>query len=193
MTPNGHDPIFDSVSESRGVTTSVQNSPELGDVPVDAFEHDLPMESVESAPSQAGDLEDINEQEDQDEEDQGHEEAVEKRDVKIPEYLKPYAVAPVEWDLQSKVTPPLLLRGILRPYQQSGLEWLASLHVNRLNGILADEMGLGCVFYFSFWPCILMNVPRSKTIQTIALLAHLACDRGIWGPHLIVGSQQFKG
>lgn len=25
-----------------------------------------------------------------------------------------------------------------------------------------------------------------KTIQTIALLAHLACDRGIWGPHLIV-------
>lgn len=26
----------------------------------------------------------------------------------------------------------------------------------------------------------------SKTIQTIALLAHLACDRGIWGPHLIV-------
>lgn len=25
-----------------------------------------------------------------------------------------------------------------------------------------------------------------KTIQTIALLAHLACDRGDWGPHLIV-------
>lgn len=25
-----------------------------------------------------------------------------------------------------------------------------------------------------------------KTIQTISLLAHLACDRGIWGPHLIV-------
>ncbi|KAF8959937.1 P-loop containing nucleoside triphosphate hydrolase protein [Flammula alnicola] len=72
----------------------------------------------------------------------------------IPDYLKP--------------TPPLLLRGVLRPYQQSGLEWLASLHINRLNGILADEMGLG------------------KTIQTIALLAHLACDRGIWGPHLIV-------
>ena len=35
-------------------------------------------------------------------------------------------------------------------------------------GILADEMGLG------------------KTIQTIALLASLACDKGIWGPHLIV-------
>jgi hypothetical protein len=25
-----------------------------------------------------------------------------------------------------------------------------------------------------------------KTIQTISLLAHLACERGNWGPHLIV-------
>lgn len=25
-----------------------------------------------------------------------------------------------------------------------------------------------------------------KTIQTIALLAWLACERGTWGPHLIV-------
>ncbi|PPQ63756.1 hypothetical protein CVT24_004265 [Panaeolus cyanescens] len=86
----------------------------------------------------------------------------------ISEYLRPYAVAPVEWDPSAKVTAPILLRGVLRPYQQAGLEWLASMHVNRLNGILADEMGLG------------------KTIQTIALLAHLACDRGIWGPHLII-------
>lgn len=63
----------------------------------------------------------------------------------IPAYLQPYAVAPVEWDPNTKVTPPLLLRGVLRPYQQSGLEWLASLHVNNVNGILADEMGLGFV------------------------------------------------
>lgn len=35
-------------------------------------------------------------------------------------------------------------------------------------GILADEMGLG------------------KTIQTISLLAHLACEKSNWGPHLIV-------
>lgn len=49
-----------------------------------------------------------------------------------------------------------------------GLDWLVTMHEKRLNGILADEMGLG------------------KTIQTIALLAHLACDKGIWGPHLIV-------
>ncbi|KAJ8076774.1 swr1 complex component [Marasmius tenuissimus] len=96
------------------------------------------------------------------------EEEEEEVDPEIPEYLKPYAVVPVQRDPSSKITPPLLLRGVLRPYQFSGLEWLASLHINNLNGILADEMGLG------------------KTIQTIALLAHLACDRGIWGPHLII-------
>jgi len=42
------------------------------------------------------------------------------------------------------------------------------MNEHRLNGILADEMGLG------------------KTIQTIALLAYLACEKCIWGPHLIV-------
>ncbi|SNX86697.1 related to SWR1 - DEAH-box protein, putative RNA helicase [Melanopsichium pennsylvanicum] len=63
---------------------------------------------------------------------------------------------------------PFLLRGQLRPYQQIGFEWLASLYANSVNGILADEMGLG------------------KTIQTISLLAHLACDKGVWGPHLVV-------
>ncbi|KIO30057.1 hypothetical protein M407DRAFT_69719 [Tulasnella calospora MUT 4182] len=69
---------------------------------------------------------------------------------------------------ENYVPPPFLLRGTLRPYQQTGLEWLASLHANDTNGILADEMGLG------------------KTIQTIALLGHLACSKGIWGPHLII-------
>ena len=63
---------------------------------------------------------------------------------------------------------PFLLIGKLREYQHIGLDWLVTLHDKRLNGILADEMGLG------------------KTIQTIALLAYLACERGIWGPHLIV-------
>ncbi len=43
----------------------------------------------------------------------------------------------------SPVRPPFLLRGTLRPYQQAGLEWLAGLYHNRVNGILADEMGLG--------------------------------------------------
>lgn len=61
-----------------------------------------------------------------------------------------------------------LLQGSLRNYQLTGLNWLVTMYENRFNGILADEMGLG------------------KTIQTIALLAWLAVDRGIWGPHLVV-------
>ena len=72
----------------------------------------------------------------------GQDDEVEE-DSSIPYYLRPYAVAPVEWDPQAKIKPPLLLRGTLRPYQQSGLEWLASIHTRNLNGILADEMGLG--------------------------------------------------
>lgn len=67
---------------------------------------------------------------------------------------------------QTKI--PELLRGTLREYQHQGLDWLAGLYNNSTNGILADEMGLG------------------KTIQTIALLAYLACEKGVWGPHLII-------
>ncbi|XP_060528585.1 helicase domino isoform X2 [Cylas formicarius] len=63
---------------------------------------------------------------------------------------------------------PFLLKLPLREYQHIGLDWLVTMYDRKLNGILADEMGLG------------------KTIQTIALLAHLACEKGNWGPHLIV-------
>lgn len=56
----------------------------------------------------------------------------------------------------------------MRDYQVAGLNWMASLHHNGINGILADEMGLG------------------KTLQTISFLGHLKfrCDTS--GPHLIV-------
>lgn len=47
------------------------------------------------------------------------------------------------------------LNAQLRPYQEEGFSWMASLHENNLGGILADDMGLG------------------KTLQTIALLAHI--------------------
>jgi E1A-binding protein p400 len=67
-----------------------------------------------------------------------------------------------------KTPVPFLLKHSLREYQHVGLDWLVTLYENKLNCILADEMGLG------------------KTIQTIALLAHLACEQGVWGPHLIV-------
>ncbi|GAB1860915.1 Swi snf-related matrix-associated actin-dependent regulator [Camponotus japonicus] len=59
----------------------------------------------------------------------------------------------------------------LPPYQMVGLNWLAVMHAQNVNGILADEMGLG------------------KTVQVIAFLTYLkeACllnERD--GPHLIV-------
>ncbi len=65
-------------------------------------------------------------------------------------------------------TPTGLLRGTLRDYQYAGMQWLITLYKNNVNGILADEWDLG------------------KRFQTIALLAWLAVEKGIWGPHLIV-------
>ena len=62
----------------------------------------------------------------------------------------------------------ICLNLIFRDYQHIGLDWLVGLFDQNLNGILADEMGLG------------------KTIQTISLLAHLACHVQNWGPHLII-------
>ncbi|KAJ2652012.1 putative ATPase, partial [Coemansia sp. RSA 1285] len=63
--------------------------------------------------------------------------------------------------------PRSITGGVMREYQLEGMEWLASLYENGLNGILADEMGLG------------------KTLQTIAFLAFLR-ERKVWGPFLVV-------
>ncbi|XP_011868730.1 PREDICTED: SWI/SNF-related matrix-associated actin-dependent regulator of chromatin subfamily A containing DEAD/H box 1 homolog [Vollenhovia emeryi] len=59
----------------------------------------------------------------------------------------------------------------LASYQMVGLNWLAVMHAQNVNGILADEMGLG------------------KTVQVIAFLTYLK-EAGLLdekdGPHLIV-------
>jgi hypothetical protein len=67
--------------------------------------------------------------------------------------------------------PPVLhtpdgLNGVLRPYQQRGLAWLAGMCDIGLGGCLADDMGLG------------------KTIQVIAL--HLHRRAAAAGPTLVV-------
>lgn len=49
-----------------------------------------------------------------------------------------------------------------------GLNWLAVLHAQRVNGILADEMGLG------------------KTVQVIAFLAYLKETGQAQNTHLVV-------
>ncbi|PWA98266.1 INO80-like protein [Artemisia annua] len=68
----------------------------------------------------------------------------------------------------SSVQTPTLFKGSLKDYQLKGLQWLVNCYEQGLNGILADEMGLG------------------KTIQAMAFLAHLAEEKNIWGPFLVV-------
>lgn len=65
-------------------------------------------------------------------------------------------------------SPSYIKSGVLRDYQVQGLNWLLSLHDNRLSGILADEMGLG------------------KTLQTIAFLGYLRYLKDIDGPHIVI-------
>lgn len=67
-----------------------------------------------------------------------------------------------------KYGEPKCFIGNLKQYQIQGLNWLISLYEQGINGILADEMGLG------------------KTIQCISFLGHLAEEKNIWGPHLII-------
>ncbi|SGY79746.1 BQ5605_C008g05214 [Microbotryum silenes-dioicae] len=66
------------------------------------------------------------------------------------------------------VTQPRILTCTLKEYQLKGLNWLANLYEQGINGILADEMGLG------------------KTVQSISLMAYLAEVHDIWGPFLVI-------
>lgn len=66
------------------------------------------------------------------------------------------------------VSQPNMLKCTLKEYQLKGLNWLANLYEQGINGILADEMGLG------------------KTVQSISVLAYLAETHNIWGPYLVV-------
>ncbi|EGG05888.1 uncharacterized protein MELLADRAFT_36442, partial [Melampsora larici-populina 98AG31] len=66
------------------------------------------------------------------------------------------------------VSSNLMLMAELKEYQLKGLNWLANLYEQGINGILADEMGLG------------------KTVQSISLMAYLAEVHNIWGPFLVI-------
>ncbi len=73
--------------------------------------------------------------------------------------------------------PPEAFQGTLRPYQLSGLSWLAFLDRLGLGACLADDMGLG------------------KTIQLIALLQHERAkgSAAIGGPSLLVTPMSVLG
>ncbi|MFJ9778292.1 DEAD/DEAH box helicase [Amycolatopsis sp. NPDC101161] len=74
-------------------------------------------------------------------------------------------VARIRDRASEEVAPPAGLRATLRPYQQAGVAWLATMTGLGLGACLADDMGLG------------------KTIQLIALHLHrrqlAAADRGV--------------
>ncbi|EAR81720.2 SNF2 family amine-terminal protein, partial (macronuclear) [Tetrahymena thermophila SB210] len=113
---------------------------------------------VQSANDLAPQLQEIEEEEEEEELDK-------YGNIKLPFHdFEPQAITLND----ATIVQPFLLKGRLREYQLIGQNWLATLQQKKMNGILADEMGLG------------------KTIQTISLLAHLACNKGIWGPHLII-------
>ncbi|RXG49011.1 hypothetical protein VDGE_04707 [Verticillium dahliae] len=67
-----------------------------------------------------------------------------------------------------EIGQPKLINAQLKEYQLKGLNWLANLYEQGINGILADEMGLG------------------KTVQSISVMAYLAEKYDIWGPFLVV-------
>lgn len=58
------------------------------------------------------------------------------------------------------IPPPAHLKPILRPYQESGFQWLNYLREVQWGGILADDMGLG------------------KTVQTLSFMCHLKEELG---------------
>lgn len=72
-------------------------------------------------------------------------------------------------ELRFAPTPvPESFKATLRPYQQTGLDWLDALGRAQLGGLLADDMGLG------------------KTVQTLAHIAVLKAEGALDRPVLIV-------
>lgn len=59
-----------------------------------------------------------------------------------------------------EIPAPVHLRDVLRPYQESGFQWLNYLREVQWGGILADDMGLG------------------KTIQALSFIHHLKTENG---------------
>jgi helicase SWR1 len=102
---------------------------------------------VEVAPEPEAQVQASEEEEEEEDEDEGEEEDEDEDEEMDEDEAQEVAEATAEPEDPNvpRVRPPFLLRGTLRPYQQAGLEWLASLYANNMNGILADEMGLGYV------------------------------------------------
>jgi hypothetical protein len=95
--------------------------------------------------------------------------------------------------------PPVQLVAQMRDYQLHGLRWLAAMHSCGINAILADEMSPSggpltidhTLVTSARGSLVVRSSPRvrrglGKTLQTIALLAHVTFTLKEPGPHLVV-------
>jgi superfamily II DNA or RNA helicase len=76
------------------------------------------------------------------------------------------AVAGLAGSAEGRLPPQALpehFPAVLRPYQQTGYDWLSFLYDSALGGVLADDMGLG------------------KTVQSLALVARAVADQRLPG------------
>lgn len=68
---------------------------------------------------------------------------------------------------------PKMLMAQLKEYQLKGLNWLATLYEQGINGILADEMGLGKARFLVLYGCVMLT--PSTTDCAIYFLTCLPC------------------
>ncbi|CAF1172785.1 unnamed protein product [Rotaria sordida] len=153
-----------------GIDLSNSSSEKENNIPIEIKQNDNEKNNLSEEEEEEEEVEDEEEEENDDEEEELANDLIKNKEMNDLATTA-QALQPTGFTLNTtevKTPVPFLIKHSLREYQHVGLDWLVTLYENKLNCILADEMGLG------------------KTIQTIALLAHLACEKGVWGPHLIV-------
>ncbi|KAJ1890856.1 putative DNA helicase ino80, partial [Kickxella alabastrina] len=152
-------------------------APVLGDIDFDA-DDDASLaaqarrgaqNALAAAQAQTREFDDVRRQQREARDDGGAETQSQPQDANVAEaldamdFLDPETMAGT-----TDIAQPRMLMCQLKEYQLKGLNWLANLYEQGINGILADEMGLG------------------KTVQSISLLAYLAETHNIWGPFMVV-------
>ena len=128
----------------------------------DSFMRELGIKVEESRRKVAGNVDEYG--------DTGHEEAEDDLDISKVKKNRDTYNALTHKVVETVDRQPHMMdqAGTMREYQLKGLQWMASLYNNGLNGILADEMGLG------------------KTIQTCGLLGYLWEVKNNKGPFLCI-------